>query len=120
VSSDAAPARQLDDPARARLSLALSYMQAGSVPWAYATAKPLFAAYPDVYDVQDLRCQLATVRWLEPDELKKECAPSQAPVSGTPEHQCGLAKPTLRPQASKSSAPRAGARWAETESQYRR
>ncbi len=37
-------------------------------------AKPLFSRYPNVYGVQDLRCQLATVRWLDQSELEAECA----------------------------------------------
>jgi hypothetical protein len=42
---------------------------------AYRLGKPLFEAYPDTYDVQDLRCQIAAIRWLPREELLRECAP---------------------------------------------
>ncbi len=61
---------------RDRLARALQKFQAGAVPAAYDLARPLFTAYPDTYAVQDLRCQLATVRWLDKDALLAECAPS--------------------------------------------
>jgi Matrixin len=48
----------------------------GAVAAAYGTANPLFAKYPKVSAVQDLRCQLATLRWLERDALRAECAAS--------------------------------------------
>jgi hypothetical protein len=40
---------------------------------AYEAARPLFAAYPQDYAVQDLRCQLATVRWLDKAAMLREC-----------------------------------------------
>jgi hypothetical protein len=61
---------------RDRLARALQKFQAGAVPAAYDLARPLFTAYPDTYAVQDLRCRLATVRWLDKDALLAECAPS--------------------------------------------
>ena len=61
---------------RDRFARAVQMFQAGSVPAAYEQARPLFKAYPNTYAVQDLRCQLATVRWLDKDALLAECAPS--------------------------------------------
>jgi hypothetical protein len=57
-----------------RFARASDALRSGAVGTSYEIAKPLFIGYPDVLAVQDLRCQLATVRWLEPDALKAECA----------------------------------------------
>jgi hypothetical protein len=73
AASAAAPSA-LNASDRDRYGQAVAMLRAGSVAAAYETAKPLFAAYPGVLEVQDLRCQLATVRWLEKDEMLKECA----------------------------------------------
>jgi hypothetical protein len=59
-----------------RLRKASSLFQGGAVAAAYGEAKPLFASYPDVRAVQDLRCQLATLRYLGADALSAECAAS--------------------------------------------
>jgi hypothetical protein len=40
----------------------------------YALARPLFDRYPRSVAVQDLRCQLATLRYLAKDTLQRECA----------------------------------------------
>ncbi len=66
---------ELDAEAQQRFTRAQQYFLAGAVAPAYETARPLFAAYPNVYAVQDLRCQLATVRWLPQNEMLAECAP---------------------------------------------
>ncbi len=66
---------ELTEDARARFSSALDSLHAGAVAVAYQTAKPLFVSYPNVLGVQDLRCQLATIRWLSRAELEVECAP---------------------------------------------
>jgi Matrixin len=58
-----------------RFSRASAAFRGGAIGPAYETAKPLFAAYPNVLAVQDLRCQLATVRWLDREALSAECAP---------------------------------------------
>jgi hypothetical protein len=50
-------------------------LRAGDVRGAYEAAKPLFVSYPNVYAVQDLRCQLALLRWLDKDGVAAECAP---------------------------------------------
>ena len=42
---------------------------------AWTVARPLFAAYPDVYEVQDLRCKLAMKRPLGWTETRVECDP---------------------------------------------
>jgi hypothetical protein len=55
---------------------AVQSFRGGNTAFAYTTARPLFAAYPNSYAVQDLRCQLATVRWLEASAMVAECAPS--------------------------------------------
>jgi hypothetical protein len=57
-----------------RFEQARRAFQAGSVRAAYELAKPLFAAYPNGYAVQDLRCQLATLRWLPQQQMLAECA----------------------------------------------
>jgi hypothetical protein len=67
---------ELKGPDGKRYLDASALFQAGAVAAAYGTAKPLFARYPDVSAVQELRCQMATVRWLERDALRAECAPS--------------------------------------------
>jgi hypothetical protein len=69
-----APAELRGDD-RERFIHASDLFRSGAARLAYEIARPLFAAYPSVYAVQDLRCQLATVRWLDLGELKAECAP---------------------------------------------
>ncbi len=59
---------------RDRYVRAVQELHAGVVASAWSDARPLFAAYPGVYAVQDLRCQLAMLRWLDRDALKAECA----------------------------------------------
>ena len=66
---------ELTADARSQFVRAHALLRAGAVRNAYETAKPLFAAYPNVYAVQDLRCQLATVRWLPREQMLAECAP---------------------------------------------
>jgi hypothetical protein len=80
---------ELDEEARERFLRATQAFRAGAVAFAYQTARPLFAAYPNVFAVQDLRCQLATVRWLPREQMLAECAnvmrllpPSDAGVKG--------------------------------------
>jgi hypothetical protein len=63
---------------RPRFTRAEQMLRSGAVAAAYDTAKPLFAAYPSSRAVQDLRCQLATVRWLDKASLAAECAGSVA------------------------------------------
>jgi hypothetical protein len=63
---------------------ALSWFHFSRVAQAYQTAKPLFTAYPDVLAVQDLRCQLAALRYLDKETLKAECAP-YARLAGAPD-----------------------------------
>lgn len=58
-----------------RFAQASEAFRHGAIGPAYDAAKPLFAAYPNVVVVQDLRCQLATVRWLDRSDLRTECAP---------------------------------------------
>jgi hypothetical protein len=53
---------------------ASSQLAAGAAPSAYALARPLFDRYPRSVAVQDLRCQLATLRYLGKDALQRECA----------------------------------------------
>ena len=53
---------------------AVEQFKAGKLQQSWATASPLFAAYPDVFGVQDLRCQLAMKRGLPWDSVKAECA----------------------------------------------
>jgi hypothetical protein len=65
---------ELIGPDRERFDQASRALASGSVDQAYSLAQPLFATYPRSRGVQDVRCQLATVRWLGADELKAECA----------------------------------------------
>jgi hypothetical protein len=71
VPSELAP----DDAVR--FEQARQALQAGAARVAYELGRKLFHAYPGVYAVQDLRCQLATIRWLPREELLAECAPFQ-------------------------------------------
>jgi Matrixin len=73
VASEGTPP-ELPGDARGRFARARWLLQSGAIVRAYEEAKGLFAAYPNVYAVQDLRCQLATVRWLERKDLLAECA----------------------------------------------
>jgi Matrixin len=66
----------LKGPDRERFTKAASLFQAGAVQPAYEAAKSLFSAYPNTFAVQELRCQLATVRWLDKSAMLAECAPS--------------------------------------------
>ena len=74
ASTPDAPAELAPD-GRDRFLRAQQLFRAGAVAPAYESAKPLFTRYPDVYAVQDLRCQLATVRWLPHEQMLAECAP---------------------------------------------
>jgi hypothetical protein len=56
---------------------------------AWTTAQPLFKAYPGVYAVQDLRCQLAMKTGMAWESAQAECAPLLRLVPG--------AAPTPRP-----------------------
>jgi hypothetical protein len=58
-----------------RFLRAKQMLNAAAVAAAFHTAQPLFAAYPNSRDVQDLRCQLATLRYLDKEALRAECAP---------------------------------------------
>lgn len=69
---------ELPPEAREQFVRARQAFRAGAVGVAFQTAGPLFVAYPRVYAVQDLRCQIAAVRWLPREKLQAECAPMQA------------------------------------------
>jgi len=60
--------------AQARLAQAQQAMNARSLTAAREIASPLFEAYPNVYAVQDFRCQLAIVQWLPREDQEVECA----------------------------------------------
>lgn len=60
---------------RETFTRAQGLFQAGAVRPAYEAARPLFSAYPKVVAIQDFRCQLAVLRWLDRGELLAECAP---------------------------------------------
>ena len=79
---DPAPATSADPalaalpPAdRARYDTAMEELRANHVDRAWSAASPLFARYPDVFSVQDLRCQLAILERFDADRTKTECAP---------------------------------------------
>jgi hypothetical protein len=69
---------ELEGADTARYARAMAAFHAGFVAPAYEWARPLFDRYPSSLAVQSFRCQLATVRWLPKDELRRECAPSAA------------------------------------------
>jgi hypothetical protein len=76
-SAPAAPP-ELEGTDLERYVRAMEAFRAGFVAPAYEWARPLFDRYPSSRAVQDFRCQLATVRWLSTDELRRECALSAA------------------------------------------
>lgn len=67
------PALSVDH--RAVWSRAVEARSKGDFAGAWALASPLFAAYPTVKNVQDLRCKLAMEQRFEVDRARKECAP---------------------------------------------
>jgi hypothetical protein len=60
---------------RATFHRAAEQRAAGQIGQAWQTAKPLFAAYPTVYAVQDLRCQIAMQLGVDYSEVQRECEP---------------------------------------------
>jgi hypothetical protein len=52
---------------------AVAARRGGAIEEAWKIARPLFAAYPAVYEVQDLRCSLAMKRPLGWTETRAEC-----------------------------------------------
>ena len=68
------PLAALSDADRAAYERASEAFRASGVARAWEIATPLFAKYPAVYAVQDLRCQLAIVRRLEKAALDEACA----------------------------------------------
>ena len=58
----------------ARYDEAIAQLHDNHVGRAWAAASPLFGRYPDVYAVQDLRCQLAILERFDADRTKVECA----------------------------------------------
>jgi metallopeptidase family M12-like protein len=63
----------LGPPDRRAFDEASEALRSGQPRDAWARAKPLFAAYPDVYTVQDLRCQIAMKLGLGWDEANAQC-----------------------------------------------
>jgi hypothetical protein len=72
LPSEVAP--QLKEKDRATYATAYDQFKSGDVKGARVTAAPLFTAYPDVYAVQDFRCQLAMAQTLPWEAKKAECA----------------------------------------------
>ena len=64
---------ELNEGDRAVYAQALQLSQAGDVEGSSKAAAPLFTRYPNVYAVQDLRCQLAMKRVGWP-AAQPECA----------------------------------------------
>jgi hypothetical protein len=67
------PALSPDD--RATWTRALDARAKGDLAKAWEIATPLFATYPKVRSVQDLRCKLAMRQGFSVDRMKKECEP---------------------------------------------
>jgi hypothetical protein len=68
------PLASLSTAERATFNQALVDVRAGRWQRAQEVAKPLFAAYPTVYDVQDLRCQIAMAAGGSFKQIEAECA----------------------------------------------
>jgi hypothetical protein len=102
-------AADLQGDDRDRFNQATRLFQSGAVAMAYQTAKPLVDAYPNNLAVQDLRCQLAAVRWLDKDALLAECAAYNrlAPHAASTPAPSGTVEPS--PPATPSAPPPAPA-----------
>jgi hypothetical protein len=78
ATASSAPAqpgpRALSAADRAILERAVKEQESGKMNTAWETAKSLFDAYPEVYEVQDLRCQLTLMRARPKSEVQNECA----------------------------------------------
>jgi hypothetical protein len=57
-----------------RYDTAITELRDNHVSRAWTAASPLFARYPDIYPVQDLRCQLALLMHFDAARTKDECA----------------------------------------------
>lgn len=68
-----AVASQMPAADRALYEQATELDHLGDFAGAWKTASPLFAKYPDLLPVQDLRCQLATKIGLDMAGVRKEC-----------------------------------------------
>ncbi len=66
-----------------RVALAQSQLAAGDAPAAWKSATPLFERYPDNYEIQELRCNIAMRRSLPYAEVRKECKRLMALSPGT-------------------------------------
>jgi hypothetical protein len=73
--SSAGPTSTVADADRAALDQAIAEERRGDAKAAWNTAKGLFSAYPEVTEVQDLRCRLARARGLAWDDVRVECGP---------------------------------------------
>ena len=62
-----------DGAVRRTLDEASEALRSGQPRDAWTRARPLFTAYPDVYTVQDLRCQIAMKLGLAWDEASAQC-----------------------------------------------
>jgi hypothetical protein len=71
----AATVREVASTDRPSLDQALDAERGGDADAAWRAAERLFDAYPDVVEVQDLRCRLAKSRGLARAEVRAECAP---------------------------------------------
>ncbi len=78
-AAELAPLRADD---RTTFAQAVEHQQSGRTREAWDTAKPLFAAYPRVYAVQDLRCQLAMKLGGAWQAIQAECEPLMKLVPG--------------------------------------
>jgi hypothetical protein len=74
----------LSAEAQARLVQAQEAMSARNLKAAREIAGPLFETYPNVYAVQDFRCQLAILEWLPREDQEVECAALKR-LSGPPD-----------------------------------
>jgi hypothetical protein len=83
-ATPAASPSDLPAEARARLEKAQRALGARDMKAARELGGPLFEAYPGVYAVQDLRCQLAILEWLPREEQDVECAALRR-LSGSPD-----------------------------------
>jgi hypothetical protein len=65
----------MPDDDHARYDQAAAELRDKHAAQAWKTASPLFAKYPTLYAVQDLRCQLALLQRFDPDRTNAERSP---------------------------------------------
>ncbi len=68
---------------RKRVALAKGQLSSGDASAAWKSAEPLFERYPDSYEIQELRCNIAMRRSLPYAKVRAECKRLMALSPGT-------------------------------------